>query len=122
MHSIILSRVFTGSTDVLVFEYFVEQLLQHCGRWLELKSVRVRDNVSLHHSERIKEMYSEAGVELLYLPHYLPDWNPIEEFVSELKAYIMRHWKLYEPSPNRALMHFCRPPSMLLVHTRRRQR
>jgi hypothetical protein len=27
--------------------------------------------------------------------------NPIEEFFSELKAYIKRHWKLYEPQPGK---------------------
>jgi hypothetical protein len=97
---ILLSRVFTGSTDALVFEDFIEQLLQHCGRWPEPKSVLVMDNASFHHSERIKEMCFEAGVELLYLPPYSPDLNPIEEFFSELKAYIKRHWALYEAQPD----------------------
>ncbi|KAJ5491669.1 hypothetical protein N7539_003236 [Penicillium diatomitis] len=32
---IILSRIFKGSTDATFFESFIEQLLQHCGRWLE---------------------------------------------------------------------------------------
>jgi transposase len=44
-------------------------------------------NASFHHSERVKQLCSEAGVKLLYLPPYSPDFNPIEEYFAELKAY-----------------------------------
>jgi transposase len=97
---ILLSRVFTGSTDAVVFEDFIEQLLQHCGRWPEPKSVLVMDNASFHHSERVKQMCSDAGVKLLFLPPYSPDLNPIEEFFAELKAYIKRSWEYYETWPD----------------------
>lgn len=97
---ILLSRVFAGSTDAVVFEDFIAQLLQHCGRWPEPKSVLIMDNASFHHSEKITEMCFEAGVRLLYLPPYSPDLNPIEEFFSELKSYIKRNWKLYEAQPD----------------------
>jgi transposase len=89
---IILSRVFQGSTDADIFADFIEQLLQHCGRWPEPKSVLVMDNASFHHSERIEEMCCNAGVKLVYLPPYSPDLNPIEEFFAELKAFIKRNW------------------------------
>lgn len=96
---IVLSRVFQGSTDAAVFEDFIEQLLKHCGRWPEPRSVIVMDNASFHHSDRLKEMCTDAGVKLIYLPPYSPDLNPIEEFFSELKAFIRRHWQKYEQSP-----------------------
>lgn len=32
-------------------------------------------------------MCHDAGVKLVYLPPYLPDVNPIEEFFVELKAF-----------------------------------
>jgi transposase len=35
---------------------------------------------------------ADAGVKLLYLPPYSPDFNPIEEFFAELKAYIKKSW------------------------------
>ncbi|OQD72532.1 hypothetical protein PENANT_c242G05870, partial [Penicillium antarcticum] len=85
---ILLSRVFRGSTDATVFEGFIAQLLQHCGRWPEPKSVLVMDNASFHHSERLLQMCEEAGVKLVYLPPYSPDLNPIEEFFTELKSFI----------------------------------
>jgi hypothetical protein len=43
---ILLSRVFQSTTDIAVFEYYIEQLLQHCGRWPALKLVLVMDNAS----------------------------------------------------------------------------
>ena len=50
----------------------------------------VIDNVSFYYSDRIKTLYTNAGVKLLYLPLYSPDFNPIEEFFTELKAYIKK--------------------------------
>lgn len=72
----------------------------HCGKWPEPKSAIVMDYTSFYHSHRIKEMCIDAGVKLLYLPPYSPDLNPIEEFFSELKAFIRRHWQKYEQSPD----------------------
>jgi transposase len=93
---VILARVFQGATDSDVFEDFIEQLLHHYGRWPEPKSVLVMDNTSFHHSDRVKELCNEAGVKLLYLPPYSPDFNPIEEFFAKLKMFIKRHWRQYE--------------------------
>jgi transposase len=103
---IILSRVFRGSTDASIFEDFVEELLQHCGKWPEPMSVLVMDNASFHHSERIEQMCSDAGVKLVYLPPYSPDLNPIEQFFSELKAFIRRHWQYYEDNPDQGFDNF----------------
>ncbi|KAJ5884843.1 hypothetical protein N7495_009353 [Penicillium taxi] len=61
---IILSRVFCGVTDNTAFEDFLSQLLHHCGRWPELKSVVVMDNASFHHSERILQMCADTGVKV----------------------------------------------------------
>jgi hypothetical protein len=55
---IVLARVFQGSTDSSVFEDFIEQLLAHCGRWPEPKSVLIIDNASFHHSERVAQLCS----------------------------------------------------------------
>ena len=57
------------------------------------------DNASIHHSERVKQMCSDAGVIVVYLPPYSPDFNPIEEFFAELKGFMKRTWDLYEANP-----------------------
>lgn len=92
MEGILLARIYTGSTDAEWFEDFIKQLLHHCGKWPEPNSVLVMDNASWHNKERLQQLCADAGVKLLFLPPYSPDFNPIEEFFSELKAYIKRHW------------------------------
>lgn len=103
---ILFSRIFQGSTDASRFEDFIEELLHHCGRYPEPKSVLVMDNASFHHSERIKQMCSQKGVILVYLPPYSPDLNPIEEFFAELKSFIRRNWQTYEDSPSQGFGSF----------------
>ena len=105
---ILLSRIFKGSTDAIFFESFIEQLLQHCGRWPEPKSVLIMDNASFHHSDRVKQLCSDAEVRLLYLPPYSPDFNPIEEFFAELKVYIKKAWPSYEKNPDQGFHAFLR--------------
>jgi hypothetical protein len=77
---ILNSRVFQGTTDSAMYEDFIEQTLQLCQPFPKPNSVLVMDNASFHHTERIKQMCRDAGVKLLYLPPYSPDFNPIEEF------------------------------------------
>lgn len=92
---ILLARILQGSVDGALFEDFIEQLLRHCGRWPEPRSVLVMDNASIHRSGRVEQLCAAAGVKLLYLPPYSPDLNPIEEFFAELKAFIRRNWHRY---------------------------
>lgn len=96
---ILLHRVFQGSTEGEIFEDFIEQLLPHCGRWPEPKSVIVMDNASFHRTDRVERLCAEAGVKLVYLPPYSPDLNPIEELFAELKCFIKKHWEDYENCP-----------------------
>lgn len=65
---IVLRRVFQGATDADIFEAFIEQLLQHCNRWPEPKSVLIMDNASFHRTEKIQRMCFDSGVKLMYLP------------------------------------------------------
>jgi transposase len=42
------------------------------------------DNLSAHKGERVRELIEGRGCELLYLPSYSPDFNPIEEAFSKI--------------------------------------
>lgn len=42
-------------------------------------------------------------MELIYLPPYSPDLNPIEGFFAEPKSLINRSWGFYEEDPNHGL-------------------
>jgi transposase len=48
--------------------------------------VVVMDNLSAHKGQRIRELIEGRGCELMYLPPYSPDLNPIEEAFSKLKG------------------------------------
>lgn len=107
---ILLSRVYEGGTDAAWFEDFVEQLLHHCRPYPEPKSVLVMDNATIHHSPRVRELCEAAGVVLVYLPPYSPDFNPIELFFAVLKSYIKQTWPTYleDPMPGfRAFLEHC---------------
>ena len=49
-------------------------------------SVVILDDCSIHHVEEIVHMIQEVGALVHFLPPYSPDFNPIEEAFSKLKA------------------------------------
>jgi transposase len=52
--------------------------------------VMVMDNLQVHKSRRVKEIIEGAGAEVLFLPPYSPDFNPIEEAFSKVKTILRR--------------------------------
>lgn len=95
---ILYSHIYQGTTDSAVFEKFIEELLPHCGRWPEPKSVLIMDNASFHHSPKVQRMCDDAGVKLLFLAPYSPNLNPIEELFAEYKADVKKDWPNYDPN------------------------
>ena len=71
-----------GSTDREVFESYVEHAL---APTLEAGQVVLMDNLSAHKPARVRELIEERGCELIYLPAYSPDFNPIEEAFAKIK-------------------------------------
>jgi transposase len=76
-----------GPTTKAVFETYVERVLAPS---LRLGQVVVMDNLSSHKGPRVRELVEGAGCELLYLPAYSPDLNPIEQAFAKLKALLRR--------------------------------
>jgi transposase len=85
---VIFSHIIQGTTDSEFFKGFIEQLLPLCGRWPELKSVLIIDNISFYYIDQITQMCANTRVKLGYLLLYSPDLNPIKEFFTQLKAFI----------------------------------
>ena len=48
------------------------------------------DNLAAHKSDRVRELIEERGAELLYLPPYSPDENPIEEAFAKIKGLLRK--------------------------------
>jgi transposase len=71
-----------GATTARVFESYVEQVLAPS---LRKGQIVVMDNLGAHRPNRIRELIEERGCELVYLPSYSPDYNPIEEAFAKIK-------------------------------------
>ncbi len=48
------------------------------------------DNLTAHKGDRVRELIEERGAELVYLPSYSPDFNPIEEAFSKIKRLVRK--------------------------------
>jgi transposase len=60
------------------------------------------DNLSSHKVSGVRELLADCGAELLYLPAYSPDLNPIELAFSKLKAFLRQRAQRTFPSLIRA--------------------
>jgi transposase len=76
-----------GATTREVFEAYLERVL---APTLRGGQVVVMDNLSAHKGGRVKEIVEGRGCELLYLPPYSPDLNPIEEAFSKTKGLMRK--------------------------------
>jgi len=76
-----------GAVSRIVFEAYIEKILVPS---LRRGQVVVMDNLSAHKGERVRELVESAGCELLYLPPYSPDFNPIEEAFSKVKGLVRK--------------------------------
>ena len=78
---------YSGTMDAELFEaWFGGMLLPRLGRG----QVVVMDNASFHRKARLREIAAAHGCEILFLPPYSPDLNPIEKFWARLKATLRR--------------------------------
>ena len=85
-----------GGTNTLQFLQFFEEAgncvnLQTGRPCLQVGDIIVMDNLSAHHYEggEILEVWlEEMGIELIYLPTYSPDLNPIEFCFNKVKTLL----------------------------------
>jgi transposase len=80
----IAPMVIEQAMNGVTFEAWVEQFLIP---EMPKNAVVVMDNLSAHKGEKVREVIEAAGGEVLYLPPYSPDLNPIEQAFAKLK-----HW------------------------------
>lgn len=81
------SMAVEGSTTKEVFEAYLEQVLLPQVREGQ---VLIMDKLPAHKPNRLRELIEARGCELLYLPSYSPDYNPIEEAFSKIKEILRR--------------------------------
>ncbi len=87
LHGMGESMCVRGATDAKAFEVYVEHFL---APTLKEGQVVVLDNLGAHRPTRIRELVEERGAELVFLPSYSPDLNPIEEAFSKIKNILRK--------------------------------
>ena len=78
---------FEGNTDTQIFNQWIEEFLIP-----ELKSGQtvILDNAAFHKSSRTTELIKSRNCNLLYLPPYSPDFNPIEQKWGHVKNLVKK--------------------------------
>ncbi len=64
---------------------YVEHLLVPC---LRPGNLVLLDNVKFHYAPKALALIEAAGARVLPLPAYSPDFNPLEECISKIKAVL----------------------------------
>ena len=86
-------NVIEGASNSVQFLRFFDEALQTVDPIrqrpiLEVGDIVVVDNLAAHHGEAeraLRSFLNDLGMELLFLPVYSPDLNPVEEVFSKLK-------------------------------------
>lgn len=106
-----------GSTECIVVDgamdraMFLEYITQILCPTLRPNDIVIMDNLSAHKNPDVAKHIKECGAELLYLPPYSPDLNPIENMWSKVKQSLrgmeMRTREALEKGIARALDMVC---------------
>jgi len=76
-----------GATDAELFEAYVERFL---APTLSAGQVVVLDGLGAHRTGRVRGLVEARGADLVFLPPYSPDLNPIEEAFSKVKGIVRK--------------------------------
>lgn len=87
LKGLVAALTFEGGTTGLAFLTFVTEVLVP-NLWKG--ACVIMDNFCSHKVSGIAEAIHQAGAKLIYLPPYSPDYSPIEQCWSKVKAYLRR--------------------------------
>jgi len=79
--------VVDGAINGELFLAYVNQILLST---LQAGDIVVGDNLSSHKVSGVAEAIESVGAQVLYLPPYSPDFNPIEQVFSKLKTMLRK--------------------------------
>ena len=99
------AMILDGPLNGSCFAGFCEQLL---APTLHPGDLVILDNLSSHKSSAAIAAVERVGAEMIYLPPYSPDLNPIENIFSKLKQWVRslrpRSWKEIIEAVHEALL------------------
>lgn len=71
-------------------ELFTKFVVEHLVPTLKAGEVVVMDNLAAHKTPRAVQAIQGCGAEVLYLPPYSPEFNPIEKAWAKLKDFMRK--------------------------------
>ena len=83
-HKLLCPFIFNGSINKELFIAYLKRVLLPN---LPKNSYLIIDNASFHKGEYIEELIKSYNINLIYLPTYSPDLNPIEKKWSQIKSW-----------------------------------
>lgn len=87
LNKVVALMTLNGSMDGSAFKVYVEKYLVP---QLWPGAVVVMDNLPIHKLASITPLIRAVGAEVLNLSPYSPDFNPIEQWWSQLKSFLRR--------------------------------
>lgn len=81
------TMIIEGAANAHIFEIYIEQILAPS---LQKGQIVVMDNLSIHKGQKVRQLIEACECRLLFLPAYSPDFSPIEEAFSKIKAALRR--------------------------------
>lgn len=87
LRGMIAPFVLSGPINREAFEVYLEKVL---APRLRPGDIVIMDNLSSHKGKRARQLIEAAGAQLLFLPPYSPDFNPIEKAFAKLKALLRK--------------------------------
>lgn len=79
--------VIDGPLNCIWLQTYIDRVLVPA---LRKGDIVVMDNLGSHKGAGVRKAIKAAGATALYLPPYSPDFNPIEDAFSKLKALLRR--------------------------------
>jgi transposase len=103
-----------GPIDTAAFRVYVRDLL---APTLRPGQIVLLDNLGAHKATDIRTMIEARACEVLYLPPYSPDFNPIELAFAKFKAHLRRAGPRTQPALDRTITETidCIPPHEALA-------
>ena len=87
LDGVVAPMVLDGPVNGDSFAGYIERSL---APELEPGDIVVMDNLPAHKSQRVTQAIQAVGCSLVYLPPYSPDFNPIENMWSKVKASLRK--------------------------------
>jgi transposase len=85
LRGLVATMTLEGAVDTPAFNAYINEVL---APRLEPGDVVILDNLNVHKASQVEQVASTRGARVIWLAPYSPDYSPIEQCWSKIKAYL----------------------------------